>query len=119
LRRFYLQCSQHWSEIFCSFVQYQAVIIFKNSKHNIRSIIIFLLNYYWRKAIPNVACFFRFLIFSGFWSKIVIFRRRMLFERSNVVQITKYLIFTQKCIFKKKPLHSTPLSNNTSQFFLI
>jgi hypothetical protein len=49
-----MQCSQNWSEISCSFVQHQAVIIFKNSKHNISStLIIFLLNYC-RKAIPNV-----------------------------------------------------------------
>jgi hypothetical protein len=54
LRRFYLQCSQNWSEISCSFVQHQAVIIFNNSKHNISSALnIFLLNYC-RKAISNV-----------------------------------------------------------------
>jgi hypothetical protein len=43
-----------FSEISCSFVQHQAVIIFKNSKHNNSSTLtIFLLNYC-RKAIPNV-----------------------------------------------------------------
>jgi hypothetical protein len=35
LRRLFLQCSQNWSKISCSFVQHQAVIIFKNAKHNI------------------------------------------------------------------------------------
>jgi hypothetical protein len=54
LRRLFLKYSQNWSEISCSVVQHQAVIIFKNSKHNIsRTLIIFLLNYC-RKAIPNV-----------------------------------------------------------------
>jgi hypothetical protein len=54
LRRLYLQCSQNWSEIYCFFVQHQAVIIFKNSKHKISSTLnIFLLNFC-RKAIPNV-----------------------------------------------------------------
>jgi hypothetical protein len=41
-----LQCSQNWFKISWSFVQHQAVIIFKNSKDSISStLIIFLLNY--------------------------------------------------------------------------
>jgi hypothetical protein len=60
-----------WSEISCSFVQHQAVIIFKNSKHNISStLIIFSLNYS-RKAIPNVflAVLFPFSDFFTFFGK--------------------------------------------------
>jgi hypothetical protein len=104
LRRLYLQCSQNWSEISCTFVQHQAVIIFKNSKHNISStLIIFLLNYC-RKAI--LAGLFSFSDFFTFFGQKWPYSGeecggQTLSKLQNICYFEPKLVIPKKSLFKK------------------
>jgi hypothetical protein len=114
LRRLYLKCSQNWSEISSSFVQHQAVTIFKNSKYNFSSsLIIFLLNYC-RKAIPNeiLTGLFPFSDFFTFSCQ----KRPFLGEECRGQTLSK-----SQNIFMRNKLHNifVPRSNNTSVVIVV
>jgi hypothetical protein len=80
LRRLYLQSSLNWSKISCSFFQHEAVIIFKNLRHNISSALII------KNAIPKVFLAGLFP-FSDFFTFLLVKNCQ---TGSNVVQITTF-----------------------------